>query len=150
MLSCVALTNLMWPGSGRLLDRRQHGFRRKANTRWVRRGCTGRWATEQLPDGRQYVAGESGSACSGERATLSAQSVGAGSSTQAETGDAGRHRVCDQATDRLASPEAAAERRPATYGVLADAGYGVDTAFRHGLSQPGLPYRLGITSAISG
>jgi len=35
------------------------------------------------------------------------------------------------------------------YCVLADAGYGVDTAFRHGLTQLGLPYMVGITSAIS-
>jgi len=35
------------------------------------------------------------------------------------------------------------------YCVLADAGYGVDTAFRHGLSQLGLPYMVGITSAVS-
>lgn len=35
------------------------------------------------------------------------------------------------------------------YCVLADAGYGVDTALRHGLSQLGLPYMVGITSAIS-
>jgi SRSO17 transposase len=33
--------------------------------------------------------------------------------------------------------------------VLADAGYGVDTAFRHQLSERGLPYLVGITSAIS-
>lgn len=35
------------------------------------------------------------------------------------------------------------------YCVLADAGYGVDTTLRHGLSQRGLPYLVGITSAIS-
>lgn len=35
------------------------------------------------------------------------------------------------------------------YCVLADAGYGVDTAFRHGLTQLGLPYLVGITSAVS-
>ncbi len=35
------------------------------------------------------------------------------------------------------------------YCVLADAGYGVDTAFRHGLSELGLPYMVGITSAVS-
>lgn len=34
------------------------------------------------------------------------------------------------------------------YCVLADAGYGVDTAFRQGLSELGLPYVVGITSAI--
>ncbi len=35
------------------------------------------------------------------------------------------------------------------YCVLADAGYGVDTAFRNGLTDLGLPYVVGITSAIS-
>lgn len=35
------------------------------------------------------------------------------------------------------------------YCVLADAGYGVDTAFRHGLTELGLPYLVGITSAVS-
>jgi SRSO17 transposase len=33
--------------------------------------------------------------------------------------------------------------------VLADAGYGVDTAFRHALSEMGLPYAVGVTSAVS-
>jgi SRSO17 transposase len=32
--------------------------------------------------------------------------------------------------------------------VLADAGYGVDTAFRQRLSELGLPYMVGITSAV--
>lgn len=32
--------------------------------------------------------------------------------------------------------------------VLADAGYGVDTAFRHRLSELGLPYVVGITSSV--
>lgn len=36
-----------------------------------------------------------------------------------------------------------------SYCVLADAGYGVDTAFRHGLTTLGLPYLVGITSAVS-
>lgn len=35
------------------------------------------------------------------------------------------------------------------YCVLADAGYGVDTAFRHELTKLGLPYLVGITSAVS-
>ena len=35
------------------------------------------------------------------------------------------------------------------YCVLADAGYGVDTAFRHGLTELGLPYMVGITSMVS-
>lgn len=35
------------------------------------------------------------------------------------------------------------------YCVLADAGYGVDTAFRHGLTELGLSYMVGITSAVS-
>lgn len=35
------------------------------------------------------------------------------------------------------------------YCVLADAGYGVDTVFRHGLTELGLPYMVGITSAVS-
>ena len=35
------------------------------------------------------------------------------------------------------------------YCVLADAGYGVDTAFRNGLTDLGLSYVVGITSAIS-
>ncbi|HWR87592.1 MAG TPA: IS701 family transposase [Acidiferrobacterales bacterium] len=34
------------------------------------------------------------------------------------------------------------------YCVLADAGYGVDTAFRNCLSQLGLPYVVGITSSV--
>jgi SRSO17 transposase len=34
------------------------------------------------------------------------------------------------------------------YCVLADAGYGVDRAFRHRLSQLGLPYVVGITSSV--
>ncbi len=34
------------------------------------------------------------------------------------------------------------------YCVLADAGYGVDTAFRHRLSELGLPYVVGITSSV--
>ena len=33
--------------------------------------------------------------------------------------------------------------------VLADAGYGVDTAFRQALSEMGLPYAVGVTSAVS-
>ena len=33
--------------------------------------------------------------------------------------------------------------------VLADAGYGVDSAFRRGLSELGLPYVVGITSVVS-
>jgi SRSO17 transposase len=33
--------------------------------------------------------------------------------------------------------------------VLADAGYGVDTAFRQALSDMGLPYAVGVTSAVS-
>src|SRR3954454_4813759 len=37
--------------------------------------------------------------------------------------------------------------RPAT--VLADAGYGVDTAFRDGISALGLPYVVGVQSTIS-
>lgn len=32
--------------------------------------------------------------------------------------------------------------------VLADAGYGVDTAFRQALSDMGLPYAVGVTSAV--
>lgn len=35
------------------------------------------------------------------------------------------------------------------YPVLADAGYGVDTAFRQALTDLGLPYLVGITSAIA-
>lgn len=35
------------------------------------------------------------------------------------------------------------------YCVLADAGYGVDTAFRRRLDELGLPYVVGITSAVS-
>jgi SRSO17 transposase len=34
------------------------------------------------------------------------------------------------------------------YCVLADAGYGVDTAFRQALSDMGLPYVVGVTSAV--
>ncbi|TAL28252.1 MAG: IS701 family transposase [Phenylobacterium sp.] len=34
------------------------------------------------------------------------------------------------------------------YCVLADAGYGVDTAFRQALSDMGLPYAVGVTSAV--
>jgi SRSO17 transposase len=34
------------------------------------------------------------------------------------------------------------------YCVLADAGYGVDTAFRQALSDIGLPYVVGVTSAV--
>ena len=33
--------------------------------------------------------------------------------------------------------------------VLADAGYGVDTAFREGLSELGLPYAVGVTGAVT-
>ena len=33
--------------------------------------------------------------------------------------------------------------------VLADAGYGVDTAFRAGLSELGLPYAVGVTGAVT-
>jgi SRSO17 transposase len=33
--------------------------------------------------------------------------------------------------------------------VLADAGYGVDTAFRQALSDMGLPYAVGVTSAVA-
>ncbi len=32
--------------------------------------------------------------------------------------------------------------------MLADAGYGIDTAFRNRLSELGLPYVVGITSAV--
>lgn len=35
------------------------------------------------------------------------------------------------------------------YCVLADAGYGVDTAFRHALDALKMPYMVGITSAVS-
>lgn len=35
------------------------------------------------------------------------------------------------------------------YCVLADAGYGVDTAFRHALDALEMPYMVGITSAVS-
>jgi SRSO17 transposase len=35
------------------------------------------------------------------------------------------------------------------YCVLADAGYGTDTAFRHALDTLGLPYMVGITSTMS-
>ena len=33
--------------------------------------------------------------------------------------------------------------------VLTDAGYGVDTAFREGLSELGLPYAVGVTGAVT-
>ena len=32
--------------------------------------------------------------------------------------------------------------------VLAEAGYGIDYAFRQGLSDMGLPYMVGVTSAV--
>ena len=34
------------------------------------------------------------------------------------------------------------------HGVLADAGYGIDYALRQGLSDRGLPYLVGLTSAV--
>lgn len=48
----------------------------------------------------------------------------------------------------LAQLERLLERGHPKCCVLADAGYGVDTSFRQRLSDLGLPYTVGITSAI--
>ena len=49
----------------------------------------------------------------------------------------------------LAQLEALLAQGAPHHCVIADAGYGVDTAFRLRLTEMGLPYMLGITSAVS-
>ena len=50
--------------------------------------------------------------------------------------------------DRAAADRTPAGPRAPRHCVLADAGYGVDTAFRQRLSDLGLPYVVGVTSAV--
>ena len=54
----------------------------------------------------------------------------------------------DEDADRAGAVAHPAGRRGSAHCVLADAGYGVDTAFRQTLSDMGLLYAVGVTSAV--